>query len=79
MNRDDNNLIKKVFLLAVLTREEGESMDITLKTLVNTGMFNIDEGKRILDDLIKEHYIIDNSLSMKGVILAQEAQREFQL
>ncbi len=79
MNRDDENLVKKVFLLAVLKREEGESMETTLEALVNTGMFDKKEGRVVLDTLIKESYISNNSLTMKGVILAQEAQREFSL
>jgi len=79
MNRDDSDIIKKVFLLAVLKREEGEEMETTLNALVNTGMFDKKEGREVLNTLIKEHYISNNSLTMKGVMLAQQAQREFTL
>jgi len=79
MNRDDSDIIKKVFLLAVLKREEGEEMETTLNALVNTGMFDKKEGREVLNTLIKEHYISNDSLTMKGVMLAQQAQREFTL
>ena len=79
MDITQDEMIKKVFLLAVMKRDKGESMQTTLDALVNTGMFDEKEGEAVLNVLIKENYIVDNSLSMKGVILAQDAQREFQL
>ena len=79
MDITQDEMIKKVFLLAVMKREKGESMETTLEALINTGMFDEREGKAVLDTLIKESFIVNNSLSMKGVMLAQEAQREFTL
>ena len=79
MDITQDDMIRKVFLLAVMKREKGESMETTLQALINTGMFDEKEGQAVLNILIKESFIINNSLSMKGVMLAQEAQREFTL
>ncbi|SHO80295.1 hypothetical protein MNB_SV-15-388 [hydrothermal vent metagenome] len=79
MDITQDEMIRKVFLLAVMKREKGESLQTTLELLVDTGMFNAKEGKAVLDILIKESYIVDDSLSMKGVMLAEEAEREFTL
>jgi len=76
---DEKLLVKKVFLLAVLKKEEGESLSETLVSLVNTGMFDKKEGKKVLQELKDEQYLVNDALSMKGMILAKEAEQEFKL
>ncbi|MEA2028286.1 MAG: hypothetical protein U9N49_04865 [Campylobacterota bacterium] len=76
---DEKLLVKKVFLLAILKKEEGESLNETLLALVNTGMFDKKEGKKVLQELKDEQYIVNDALSMKGMILAKEAEQEFKL
>jgi len=78
-NIDEKLLVKKVFLLAVLKKEEGESLNETLLSLVNTGMFDKKKGKKVLQELKDEQYIVNDELSMKGMILAKEAEQEFKL
>ncbi len=73
------DIIKKVFLLAVAKREEGEDMDTTLHSLVNTGMFNINEGRQVLKELREEKYLVGDNLSMMGVLEAEKAEQEFKL
>jgi len=68
---------KRVFLLAIAKREEGESMDDVLAMLVETGMFDNKEGKRHLKALREANYIVGENLSMTGVIEADKAEREF--
>ncbi len=68
---------KRVFLLAIAKREEGESLDDVLKMLVDTGMFDMKEGKKVLQELKDEKYIVGENLSMTGVIEADEAEKEF--
>jgi hypothetical protein len=68
---------KRVFLLAVAKRKEGESMNIILSMLIDTGMFNKKEGKKHLDELSKANYIVGENLSMTGVIEADKAEKEF--
>jgi len=68
---------KRVFLLAIAKREEGENMDNILSMLVDTGMFDKKEGKQHLEELRKANYIVGENLSMTGVIEADKAEREF--
>ena len=74
---EELDIVKRVFLLAVSKREEGESMNETLQTLVNTGMFDMKEGKQVLKELRDAQYIVDNNLTMTGVIEADKAEKEF--
>jgi len=74
---EELDIIKRVFLLGVSKREEGESMQDTLITLVNTGMFDMKEAKQVLDELRDAKYIVGDNLSMTGVIEADKAEKEF--
>ena len=74
---EELDIIKKVFLLGVSKREEGESMQETLVSLVNTGMFDMKEAKEVLKELRDAKYIVGDNLSMTGVIEADKAEKEF--
>ena len=76
---EELDIIRRVFLLAVSKREEGESMKETLESLVNTGMFEngMKEAKQILSELRDSNYIVGDNLSMMGVMVANEAEKEF--
>ena len=74
---EELDIVKKVFLLGVSKREEGESMQETLVSLVNTGMFDMKEAKQVLKELRDAKYIVGNNLSMTGVIEADKAEKEF--
>ncbi len=71
------DIFKKVFLLAVAKRENGESMQTTMESLVNTGMFDMNEAKKVLEELRDEKYLIGDNLSMTGVMVANSAEKEF--
>ncbi len=75
----EEDIIKKVFLLSMLKKEEGESLSQVLIGLVNTGMFDKKEGRKVMKELIDEQYIVNEELSMKGVIIAKNAEIEFTL
>jgi len=74
---EELDIIKKVFLLGISKREEGESMQETLVSLVNTGMFEMKEAKQVLKELRDAKYIVGDNLSMTGVIEADKAEKEF--
>ena len=74
---EELDIIKRVFLLGVLKRDEGESMNETLISLVNTGMFDMKEAKQVLTELRDAKYIVGDNLSMTGVIEAGKAEKEF--
>ncbi|HHH51637.1 MAG TPA: hypothetical protein ENK76_04635 [Campylobacterales bacterium] len=71
------DIFKKVFLLAIAKREDGESMEETMNSLVNTGMFDMSEAQKVLDELRAENYIVGDNLSMTGVVVANQAEQEF--
>ena len=68
---------KRVFLLAIAKKEEGETLDDVLKMLVETGMFDTKEGKRHLKELKEKNFVVGENLSMTGVIEADKAEKEF--
>jgi polyhydroxyalkanoate synthesis regulator phasin len=76
---DEFDIVKKVFLLAVLTKEENETLTEVTKSLVNAGMFELDEGLAILQELKNDHFIVGDELSLKGMAIAQAAKQEFTL
>ncbi len=77
MNEED--IEKRVFLLAIYKKLPDESlMDVT-KSLVNTGMFDMKKGKKILKELKEEQYIVNEQLTVKGIAVAAEAEAEFKL
>ncbi len=73
------DIVKRVFLLAILTKEGEETLVEVTKSLVNTGMFELDEGLRVLQELKNEHYIVNEQLSIKGMATAKAAEAEFKL
>ena len=76
---EELDIIKRVFLLGVSKREDGESMKDVLESLVNTGMFEngMKEAKQVLEELKKSNHIAGDNLTMLGVMAANEAEREF--
>ena len=76
---EELDIIKRVFLLAIAKREEGESMKDTLESLVNTGMFEggMKEATQTLEELRSSTHIVGDNLSMLGVMVASQAEKEF--
>ena len=76
---EELDIIKRVFLLAIAKREEGETMKDTLESLVNTGMFEkgMKEAKQTLLELRESNHIVGENLSMLGVVVANQAEKEF--
>ncbi|SFV52171.1 hypothetical protein MNB_SV-14-1856 [hydrothermal vent metagenome] len=74
---EELDIFKKVFLLGISKREKDESMQETLVSLVNTGMFDMKEAKQVLKELRDAKYIVGDNLSMTGVIEADKAEKEF--
>jgi hypothetical protein len=52
-------------------------MKDTLNMLVDTGMFDEKEGKKLLQELRDAHYLVGDNLSMTGVLEADKAEKEF--
>ena len=70
---------EKVLLLAILKKEENESLnDIVLK-LENTGLFSLKEGKKLLKKLKTEEFLSDSFLTLKGIAIAKNVEQEFKI
>ncbi len=70
---------EKVLLLAILKKEDEESLnDIVLK-LENTGLFSLKEGKKLLKKLKKEEFLSDSFLTLKGIAIAKNVEQEFKI
>ncbi|WP_300363959.1 hypothetical protein [Hydrogenimonas sp.] len=70
---------EKVILLAMLKREEGESLKDVLLMLENSRVFTLKEGKRLARGLKEEGYIEKGELTVKGEAAARTAEEEFKL
>lgn len=77
MNEEDIN--KRVFLLAIFKKDVDETLDDVTKSLVNAGMFDLQEGRKTLEELKEAHYITNDQLTVKGIAVAMEAEAEFKL
>lgn len=67
----------RVILLAILKKEDDESLHEVLLKLVETGMFELKEGKRLLKKLKAQQYVEDGGLTVIGLSAANDALREF--
>ena len=77
MNEEDIN--KRVFLLAIFKKEPDETLNEVTISLVNAGMFDLKGGKQILKELREAQYLVNDQLSIKGIAVATEAEAEFKL
>jgi len=75
----ETDILKRVFLLGIFKKESDETLEEVTKSLANTGMFELAEGRKLLQELKKDGYIANEALSMTGVAVAMEAQAEFTL
>ena len=71
------DILHQVTLLGILKKQSDESLDDVLDMLVDTGMYDKTEGKRVLDDLREQGYVVDDGLSFIGVNAAKEADEFF--
>jgi hypothetical protein len=69
----------RVFLLAILKKQENETIKDITEIMINTELFTQKDGKKILKQLIKEEYIANDQLTFKGVTLAKKVEREFKI
>jgi hypothetical protein len=75
---NDENVVERVCLLALMKKEAGETLTDVQKILVDTGMFEMKECKEVFKKLEEEQYISANgSLTMKGVMEAKVAEKMF--
>ena len=75
---NEENVVERVCLLALMKKEPDETLSDIQKMLVETGMFDMKECKDVFKQLKEEQYISDSgSLTMKGVMEAKLAEEMF--
>ena len=75
---NEENVVERVCLLAIMKKEPNESLSDIQKMLVETGMFDMKECKEVFKQLQDEQYLsAEGSLTMKGVMEAELAEEMF--
>ena len=75
---NDDNVIERVCLLALMKKEPEETLKEVQNMLVETGMFEMKECKSVFKMLKSEQYISEvGGLTMKGVMEAKLAEEMF--
>lgn len=70
---------KKVLLLGILKKKEDETLTDVLISLEAAKVFTLKQGKQYLKELKKESLVIDNELSVSGLVKAKEVELEFKI
>lgn len=73
----EDELVAKVTLLGIYKKEPQESLEDVMNILIETGMYDLKEAKEVFENLKKESYIVNEALSMKGLIEAKNAEEIF--
>ncbi len=74
---NEENVVERVCLLALMKKEPEETLLDIQKMLVNTDMFDMKECKKVFKMLKEEQYISNDTLTMKGVMEAKLAEEMF--
>jgi len=75
---NEENVVERVCLLAVMKKESEETVKDIQKMLVETGMFDMKACEEVFAALQDEQYLSESgSLTMKGVMEAKLAEEMF--
>jgi hypothetical protein len=75
---NEENVVERVCLLALMKKEPEETLKEVQRMLVETGMFEMKECKAVFKMLKEEQYISqEGGLTMKGVMEAKLAEVMF--
>ena len=75
---NDENVVERVCLLALMKKEADETLKDVQDMLVDTAMFDMKECKKVFKMLKEEQYISESGgLTMKGVMEAKVAEEMF--
>ena len=72
------DILHRVTLLGILKKKSDESLEDVMEILIDTGMYDKVEAKKVFADLRASGHIVGEGLSFIGVDAAQKAEREFQ-
>jgi uncharacterized protein (UPF0335 family) len=75
---NEENIVERVCLLALMKKEPDETLKDVQKMLVDTGMFDMKECKAVFKMLKSEQYVSEEGgLTMKGIMEAKVAEEMF--
>ena len=73
----EDDILHRVTLLGMLKKEPDESLDDVMEMLIETGMYEKPEAKKVFADLRASGHIVGEGLSFIGVDAAKKAEQEF--
>ncbi|HIC10091.1 MAG TPA: hypothetical protein EYO61_01865 [Campylobacterales bacterium] len=79
MNSTDSDILRKVLLLALLNRKEGDTIQDVIVELDSIQAMSIKEAKKLLKEFKRESLIVDGELSPLGVAEAEKARLFFKI
>ena len=79
MNSTDSDILRKVLLLALLNRKEGDTIRDVIVELDSIQAMTIKEAKKLLKEFKRESLIVDGELSPLGIAEAEKARQFFTL
>jgi hypothetical protein len=79
IDEKEMDIESKVILLAILKKEDDESLNDIIFKLVESRVFDLKQGKKLLKKLKSENYISNGGLTMLGLTHANAALKEFTL
>ncbi len=74
---NEENVVERVCLLALMKKEADETLKDVQNMLVETGMFDMKECKKVFKMLTEEQYISNEQITMKGIMEAKLAEEMF--
>ena len=73
------NIELRVLLLGIYKKEDDESPLDIVKTMENSRVFSLKQGKKYIKELKSLGYVLDDRLTMIGIEKAKEIELEFKL
>jgi len=77
MGGGELDILHRVTLLGVLKKQPDETLDEVREMLVETGMYDAAEAKKVFQALRDAGYIVGEALSLSGLHLAKKAEQVF--
>ncbi len=75
----EENIELRVLLLGIYKRADDETLTHVIKTMDNSRVFSLKQGKKYLKSLKSLGYVADDGLTMIGIEKAKEIELEFKL
>ncbi len=74
-----DNIELRVLLLGIYKRSDDETLTDVIKTMDNSRVFSLKQGKKYLKKLRSLNYILEDRLTMIGIEKAKEIELEFKI